>query len=144
MNNHLISSKSLLSVIRSEKENKGSNFTIKSKNTGKEFTFKISRSQYNGVWYTHVSVEREYMNWMRVGTFKMINGKGVITNKGQVVETPSSVSIRWVLTLVEKGMYEYVDERVEVYHTGHCIRCGRELTDTQSIQSGLGPICREY
>ena len=32
---------------------------------------------------------------------------------------------------------------LEIHHSGCCGRCGRELTDPESIQTGLGPICRE-
>lgn len=31
---------------------------------------------------------------------------------------------------------------VHVIHHGKCARCGRKLTDLESIQTGLGPICR--
>ena len=29
-----------------------------------------------------------------------------------------------------------------VYHMGRCMRCGRDLTEPESIKSGLGPYCR--
>ena len=35
-----------------------------------------------------------------------------------------------------------VDEQVEIYHIGKCGRCGRKLLDPNSIEAGLGPICR--
>ncbi|MFQ5339906.1 MAG: DUF6011 domain-containing protein [Anaerolineae bacterium] len=34
-------------------------------------------------------------------------------------------------------------DRVEVWHSGMCSRCGRELTDPESIARGLGPTCAE-
>lgn len=30
---------------------------------------------------------------------------------------------------------------VEVWHEGECSRCGRALTDPESIRIGLGPVC---
>lgn len=33
-------------------------------------------------------------------------------------------------------------EQFHVYHTGICGRCGRELTDPESIKAGIGPTCR--
>ena len=32
---------------------------------------------------------------------------------------------------------------IEVWHSGECSRCGRELTDPESIARGLGPTCAE-
>lgn len=32
---------------------------------------------------------------------------------------------------------------VEIWHEGRCGRCGRPLTDPDSIKSGIGPVCRE-
>jgi hypothetical protein len=34
-------------------------------------------------------------------------------------------------------------DQIEVWHSGRCGRCGRELTDPESIATGLGPYCRE-
>jgi hypothetical protein len=31
----------------------------------------------------------------------------------------------------------------EFHHAGMCSRCGRTLTDPESIELGIGPICRE-
>ena len=33
-------------------------------------------------------------------------------------------------------------EQFHVYHSGACGRCGRELTDPESIKLGIGPTCR--
>lgn len=34
-------------------------------------------------------------------------------------------------------------EQAEFWHAGECGRCGRELTDPESIARGLGPVCAE-
>ena len=34
-----------------------------------------------------------------------------------------------------------VPDSMEFYHHGHCRVCGRELTDPESLSSGIGPIC---
>lgn len=31
---------------------------------------------------------------------------------------------------------------VHVYHNGKCSRCGKKLTDAESLRTGLGPTCR--
>lgn len=32
---------------------------------------------------------------------------------------------------------------VHILHHGQCSMCGRQLKDTESLASGLGPICRK-
>ena len=134
---HIISSSALVSVIGAEKNNSGADFTIKSLATGKDYTYAISRSEFKGKWYTHIKVETGYLEFKRLGSY--FNGK--IYQKGQVVETPSAVAIGFVLKKVEEGKIEFLDANVEVMHKGCCLRCGRTLTDAQSIERGLGPVC---
>lgn len=133
-----ITSESLFQVINREANNKGADFTIRSIKTGKDYTYKISRSEYNGKWYTHVKVETEYLKFVRLGTY--YNGR--ITNKGNLVESPSAIAIAWVLSKVEAKNFALLSESVEIMHTGHCLVCGKTLTDAKSIEIGLGPICR--
>lgn len=44
---------------------------------------------------------------------------------------------------IVEGMGDNLEEaiRKEGYRTGACALCGRELTDPDSIQAGVGPIC---
>lgn len=137
-NMYLISSSALGIVINAETRNNGAAFTIKSKATGKDFTYLISRSEFQGKWYTHVKVEEGYLNFRRLGTYF----RGAITNKREVVHTPAADAIAFVLGKVEAGQAEWLDTVMETMHTGCCLRCGRELTDAKSIENGLGPTCR--
>ena len=38
--------------------------------------------------------------------------------------------------------YELDAEGIEIAHAGKCGRCGRLLTDPESIEAGIGPVCR--
>jgi hypothetical protein len=135
---HVISSENLLEVINRQKNNNGADFTIRSKRTGKDYTYSISRSLYNGNWYTHVKVETEYLKFVRLGTY--FNGS--IRHKGKVVDCPSAIAIAYVLAKVELKSFTLLDTMVEVMHTGKCLVCSKTLTDADSIAFGLGPICR--
>ena len=126
-----------LSAIFGAKQNNGGSFTVVSKKTNKDYTFKVANKTWNGKTYCHVSVETEYLNFKYLGTF--FNGK--IYHKRQVVESPSAIAIAWLLTNVQQGNFIKLDESVEVMHLGNCIRCGRVLTDAQSIERGLGSEC---
>lgn len=135
---HVISSQNLLEVITREKNNNGADFTIRSKRTGKDYTYSISRSLYNGNWYTHVKVETEYLKFVRLGTYF----NGTIRHKGKIVDCPSAIAIAYVLAKVEAKSFTLLDTMVEVMHTGKCLVCSKTLTDADSIAFGLGPICR--
>ena len=120
-----------------EKNNTGAEFTAKSRVTGKEYTFKVSRSNFKNNWYTHVYVEMGYQEFTRLGTY--FNGK--ITNKKVKVETPSAKAIAYILRRVQLNQFADLDNNVEIMHTGSCLVCGRTLTDSVSIENGIGPVC---
>lgn len=125
-------------VLFAEKNNNGAEFTVRSKATGKDFTFKINRSEWNEKWYTHVKVETGYMEFTYLGSYF----NGAIFKKRQPVKTPSAIAIAWVLRMIENQKFDVLKESVDLMHLGNCLRCGRVLTDADSIQSGLGPVCR--
>lgn len=134
-----IPSMHLAKVVNREKKNKGAKFTVRSLKTGKDFTYRISRSVFKDKWYTHVEVEKGYLNFNRLGTYNA--SKGVITNKGVQVQSTAADAISYILRQVTAGKHEWLDTQVDVMHTGACIVCGKELTDAYSIENGIGPIC---
>jgi hypothetical protein len=130
-------SDSILTLVQTESEFKGSPFTVKSVETGKDYTFKLVKSLFNDQHYLNVYVETQYMVFKHLGVYK----KGRVLKKGKGVDTPSSKAIEWILRNLEMKRFDIVESSVIFTHLGKCIRCGRTLTDFESIQSGLGPIC---
>lgn len=55
-------------------------------------------------------------------------------------EAPSAKGWAWAWTFLAKGE---LPPACEVWHEGRCGRCGRALTDPESIRTGLGPICAD-
>lgn len=55
---------------------------------------------------------------------------------------PSVTAWRWFWSAVVTKSPK-VTEQCEVWHEGRCSRCGRKLTDPQSIATGIGPVCAE-
>jgi hypothetical protein len=135
---HKVSSTTLASVINSEKNNSGADFTLKSIATGKDYTYKIARKEFKGNWYTHVSVEVGYLDFQYLGTYF----SGAIRRKGAPITTSSAQAIAYVLLAVEGQKFAFLDEKMDLMHKGSCLVCGRTLTDANSIESGLGPVCR--
>lgn len=126
-----------LSAIFGAKQNNGGSFTVKSKKTGKDLTFKIANKSWKGNTYTHVSVEVGYLEFQYLGIY--FNGK--IFHKKQLVKTQSADVIAWLIMHVQNGNFDKLNNSVEVMHLGNCIRCGKTLTDAQSIERGLGSEC---
>ncbi len=118
---------------------KGAPFTVKSLKTGKDYTFKVKNTPYNGVNYVHVMVETEYMNFKYLGYFR--NGD-LVRKGGVVVDSPSALAAAWLLRQVSANKLQQLQESVKVYHIGNCCKCGKALTDAQSIEAGIGPKCR--
>lgn len=50
-------------------------------------------------------------------------------------------SINALMWVLERG--DNLPSKVHLVHSGTCSRCGRVLTDFESIQYGLGPECRK-
>ncbi len=136
---NIISSESLVPVIKAEKNNHGADFTVKSLRTEKEYTYSISRKQYKGMWFTFVSVETGYQVFKKLGHY--FKGNLYLYKSGAVVDVPSAKAIAFVLNKVEQNNFEFLKTNVEIMHTGNCLRCGRTLTDSHSIEIGLGPVC---
>ena len=135
---NIIKSIAFSSVLSATANNKGAEVTAKSLRTGKDFTFKIARKEFQGKWYTHLYVETEYLQFQHLGTY--FNGK--VWKKRSEVASPSATAIGWILAKVEEGKADLVDANVQITHLGKCLRCGRTLTDATSIEIGLGPVCR--
>ena len=126
--------------MKSEKNNKGGSFTVRSRSTGKDFTYRIARSEFKNRWYTQVYIETQYLQFRHLGVYK----DHAIFKKGQKVVTPAAQGIAWILNNIQAGKIKAIETQAEILHLGSCIKCGKTLTDATSISIGLGPHCRAY
>ena len=140
MNAIKVKPEALAEVLKSEKNNKGGYITVKSLSSGKDFTYRIARSEFKDRWYTQVYIETQYMQFRHLGVYK---NQGIF-KAGVPVTTPAAQGAGWLLRMVEKGAFKTIETQADIYHTGRCLKCGKELTDANSIEAGLGPICRSY
>jgi len=118
-------------------------FTVRSKETGKHFTYKLVTPKKQD--------ERRPVHFVKLLTgpdndssytfFASIFDKQVYKHgrKTKITpEAPGVVAFTWLLRNLQKGT---VADRVEIFHEGICCRCGRKLTHPESIESGIGPEC---
>ena len=71
-------------------------------------------------------------------------GRDNIVHKGAKGISSASKSVKvlnWAMAVING--YKDLPAGYDTKHSGSCGRCGRELTDPESIKRGLGPTCAE-
>ena len=130
----------LRAVMERDGNQRGGAFTVRSRRSGKDYTYKLRRRIYNGITYTHCYIEREYLRFTYIGTF---NGN-FIKKSGENITTEAGKGLEWVLRRVVRGEKEILERNAEMMHLGKCVKCGKKLTDAKSIETGMGKWCREH
>lgn len=113
-------------------------FTLVSKVTGTRFTFRIRcPKDANGSGIRFVDVLTGPENTSDFSWLGMITAqRGFVHGRKSRIspEAPSAKAFAWFWRNVGS-------ESVEMWHTGRCGRCGRELTVPESVATGIGPVC---
>jgi len=119
-------------------------FTMVSKNSGRRFTFKVSRPK-GAKWDDAsaglvVKVLRGPDNTADYAEIGTVDEDGVFHESGDARVSPLKVrAFRWFWRA--SGALSDKLDQAEIWHTGRCGRCGKKLTVPESISTGLGPIC---
>ena len=109
-------------------------FTIKSGKTGAQYTYKIVRSKSGDPGYV-VSQLSSGNRWLFVGT---LNGEYWI---GCNQNNPAWKALDWFMArMVARKPHPLLS----IKFSEKCCRCGRRLTDPNSIDALVGPECRKY
>ena len=141
MSKYSISAENLKHFINNEgKKLNGAPFTIRSKKSGKDYTFKVSQIPFKNSNYIHIKVETEYLNFKYMGWYR----DGKIINKKLEVNTPASQAVSWFLRQMFSNNFDNLNQSLDIFHLGKCLKCGKTLTDSNSIEVGFGPVCRNF
>lgn len=121
-------------------------FTVVSRRTGTRFTFKVSAPDKTMDGAT-LKPEDAQIHFVKVLTGSDNTSDydylGNIRNRSRYdhgrksrvgITAPSVVAFQWFFNHPES-------DAIEVYHEGHCGRCGRKLTVPESVATGYGPDC---
>ena len=128
-----------------------SQFVVQSKQTGKHHVYRVTkpRNTVNGGSIRFVSVKDvtgdSRFSYKYLGFIVSENGKDKLVRAGKVkvaTSDPRSEGFRFVFENAINGMAATVLRSANLYHTGRCFCCGKKLTDPESINLGIGPICR--
>lgn len=129
--------------ILTEDKKRSCEFTAKSLQTGKDFTFKVKKRKWQGKWLMFCDVERQYQEYHNIGFYTISNSKSYIIKAGKENKDQTALTIKWIIDRVLTDNFETLERNVVLYHTGKCIACNRKLTDAKSIETGFGPMCRK-
>jgi len=107
--------------------------------TNNRFTYKIKRSKTskedNSIFFVKVLTNPDLYQF--VGS--IFKNKFKHSQKSKIsAEAQSVVVFQYVFGKLMEGQ---LDSCVEIWHEGHCGRCGRQLTVPESIENGIGPEC---
>ncbi len=103
--------------------------------TGNRFTFKVKAAKDSNMFFVSVLINPETYTY--IGT--CIEGKFRHGRKSSISCDAQSIKVfDFVLNKLVLGT---LPEFVEVWHEGHCGKCGKRLTVPSSIENGLGPEC---
>jgi hypothetical protein len=116
--------------------------TFKSLKTGKHFTFEVIKKANdknnlkNTVWFVRVLAGNfsHYVGLIN-SQLKFHASKRRLGQE----ELDSMKAFRWSWGHLVQMSFP---KDLEVWHEGRCGKCGRSLTDPESIASGFGPKCR--
>lgn len=126
---------------------KGFIFTLKNPNNGNRITYKVykGKSSWKGQKVSFFvgtdntsdsdyknlgSIYSNFKNWIK-SKYLDPSDKADAAEKGW----------NWLFEVVNNGD-EKKFQKMEVWHSGTCLCCGALLTDPESIEARMGPICR--
>lgn len=116
-------------------------FSVVNDKTGNHMTYKVSRKKDKAtdkgeeeIWF--VSVSYNYESFRCIG---IITKNQFFPSKKVDAETPSvkGFAIIWKRYCIENKPME----NVRILHSKYCARCGRLLTEPDSISRGMGMYC---
>jgi hypothetical protein len=119
-------------------------FTVVSRKTGERRTFRAALApnpKLDGPWFVSMLTGPDNENHYRYLGVVWSGTAGMrFTPHGKPGMEGAKEIVGWVFRALEAGT---LTEQAEFWHEGRCGRCGRLLTDPESIARGLGPICIE-
>lgn len=114
-----------------------STFTLKNPKTNNRLTYNVSKHKKDDIYFAKVLTGPN--TWGFIGSIKP-NGKFRHSNKSKISSESQSVKVLDFVTSRLKN--DNLPVFIEIWHEGKCCKCGRSLTDPESIKVGMGPNCR--
>jgi len=129
-----------------DKEKVNAKIVVKSKKSGKDVTYKISgfpdeKKKFYTDYKILIGFENDYNSFTNCCYVTSI-GSVEEYSRYRFTHKPIIKGAHWLLEHFINRDFDHILDKAELYHTGRCLKCGRELTDAHSIELGIGPVCR--
>ena len=112
--------------------------TLESVKTRNKYTYKINKKDDNrgDLWFVKLMLNPNKFEY--IGFFKD-NLEFKTSSKSKVREDSKSfLAIKFLLNRIDN-----IPENLNIYHSCKCGRCGRILTNPESIKNGIGHECHK-
>ena len=133
-------------------------FTLRSAKTGVRFTFKVQKPKEGkqnprfaydpNLWFVKVFAGTDNTSHYKyMGLLKKVDSKGVEAKYTFKATAASFTMTKLTCFQAFDFMFQQIflnkqmPADLEIWHSGHCGRCGKLLTVPESIERGLGPEC---
>ena len=115
-------------------------FTVSSEKTGRHFTYKIAGGGEKPFFVKLLTGPDNTSDFNYLGTI-FDDGTKLIAKRGGKItpDAPSFQALKFTLAVLHSGA-EF-PPAFSFRHEGKCGMCGRKLTEPDSIDRGIGPIC---
>ena len=116
-------------------------FTVKNTKTGNHFTFKVKKPNKGPACVWHVSVLGPYQNWLYMFT---IRDNQCMFSSQYSRTTEHDIRVQVFIWLMRTLNKQKLPDIIDLQFSDFCCRCGKRLTDINSIKRKLGPECVKY
>lgn len=114
-------------------------------NNGFAVKYRVVRNDNGSCWFVYTEIATTGQSLISQGKNLVYQGylkRDMSFNVGKKGVSDYNVSaikgLLWVLNRADN-----LPDVVHIYHHGRCSKCGRKLTDVESLRCGLGPTCRK-
>mgnify|MGYP001294597965 FL=1 len=121
-------------------------FTLISLKSGKHLVFQVKKDKKNFklfyVWsrVTEPNTRRTALKYLGMIIYDLKENRFTKTTKSAGIEGDLHFKVfSWYWNMLNK--HNRLPTTAKLYHHGRCAVCGRKLTDPESIERGIGPIC---
>ena len=117
-------------------------FTLESLKTGKHYSFQAIKSDTNKLLWISVLTDGDkyvYLGTVFYAPVGMTPSLKYTVTKKSTLNPKLHTILAWFFDLLNK---DKTNNKLIFRHSGKCSRCQRKLTTPESIDSGIGPVCR--
>ena len=109
--------------------------SLRSKKSGKHFTYRIKEGRAGMWWVTRKSNEED----IYLGLIDSTGFRSSMKTSADARMSKQFDVFMWFWTML--SIQHRLHPDLEVFHEGYCGACGQGLTKPESIQMGFGPTC---